>query len=80
MKTKEYKYTDDKDYTIVNVVMDGDKIVSCKLTEVCLTNRVEYIELMEFLEEIKSMPWKYDKCRECREECPQNLKAWELDN
>lgn len=63
MNTKEYKYieyTDDNDYVIANVVMDGDKIVSCKLTESCLTNRVEYIELIEFLEEIKTMSWKYD--------------------
>jgi len=63
MKTKEYKYieyTDDHDFGIANVVMDGDKIVSAKLTESCLTNKVEFVELLEFLEEIKPMPWKYD--------------------
>ena len=63
MKSNEYKYieyTDDNDFVIANVVMDDDKIVSCKLTESCLTNQVEYTELMEFLGVIKSMPWKYD--------------------
>lgn len=63
MKTKEYKYieyTDDSDFVIANVVMDGDKIVSVKLTESCLTNKTEYIELLQFLDEIKTMPWKYD--------------------
>jgi len=63
MKTKEYKYieyTDDHDFVIANVVMDGDKIVSVKLTESCLTNKTEYIELVQFLKVIKTMPWKYD--------------------
>ena len=63
MKTKEYKYieyTDDHDFVIANVVMDDDKIVSVKLTESCLTNKTEYIELLQFLDEIKTMPWKYD--------------------
>lgn len=63
MKTKEYKYieyTDDHDFVIANVVMDGDKIVSVKLTEDCLTNQTEFVELQEFLDEIKPMPWKYD--------------------
>ena len=63
MKTKEYRhieYTDDHDFVIANVVMDGDKIVSVKLTESCLTNKTEYIELLQLLDEIKSMPWKYD--------------------
>ena len=63
MNTKEYKYieyTDDNDYVIATVVMDEDKIVSVKLTESCLTNKTEYIELLQFLDEIKSMPWKYD--------------------
>ena len=63
MNTKEYKYieyTDDNDFVIANVVMDEDKIVSVKLTEACLTNKTEYIELLQFLDEIKTMPWKYD--------------------
>ena len=63
MKTKEYRhieYTDDNDFVIANVVMDGEKIVSVKLTEFCLTNKTEHIELLQFLDEIKSMPWKYD--------------------
>lgn len=63
MKTKEYKYieyTDDHDFVIANVVMDEDKIVSVKITEDCLTNKTEYIELLQFLDEIKTMPWKYD--------------------
>ena len=63
MKTKEYKYieyTDDHDFVIANVVMDDDKIVSVKLTESCLTDQTEFVELQEFLDEIKSMPWKYD--------------------
>ena len=63
MKTKEYKYieyTDDHDFAIANVVMDGEKIVSVKLTESCLTNRVEYIELTTFMNTIAPMPWKYD--------------------
>ena len=63
MNTKEYKYieyTDDNDFVIANVVMDEDKIVSVKLTEACLTNKTEYIELLQFLDEIKSMPGKYD--------------------
>ena len=63
MKSKEYKYieyTDDNDYVIATVVMDDDKIVSVKLTESCLTNNTEYIELLQFLDEIKTMPWKYD--------------------
>ena len=63
MKTNEYKYieyTDDNDYVIANVVMDGDKVVSVKITEDCLTNKTEYIELLQFLDEIKTMPWKYD--------------------
>lgn len=62
MNTKEYKYivyTDDHDFVIANVVMDDDKIVSVKLTESCLTNMTEYIELLQLLDEIKSMPWKY---------------------
>ena len=63
MKTKDYKYieyTDDLDFVIANVVMDEDKIVSVKLTESCLTNKTEYIELLQFLDEIKYMPWKYN--------------------
>lgn len=63
MKTKEYKYikyTDDHDFVIANVVMDGDKIVSVKLTESCLTNKTEHIELLQFLDEIKYRDWKYD--------------------
>jgi pyrimidine deaminase RibD-like protein len=63
MKTKEYRhieYTDDHDFVIANVVMDEDKIVSVKLTEGCLTNHTEFVELQEFVDEIKSMPWKYD--------------------
>lgn len=63
MKTKEYRhieYTDDHDFVIANVVMDGEKIVSVKLTESCLTNKTEFVELQEFLEEIKPMPWKYN--------------------
>ena len=63
MKTKEYKYieyTDDYDFVIANVVMDGDKIVSVKLVESCLTNKTEYIELLQFLEETKTVLWKYD--------------------
>ena len=63
MNTKEYKYieyTDDHDYVIANVVMDEDKIVSVKLTESCLTNKTEYIELLQFLDELKSISWKYD--------------------
>lgn len=59
MKTKEYKYveyTDDNDFVIANVVMEGEKIVSVKLTESCLTNQTEHIELLQFLDEIKSMP------------------------
>ena len=63
MITKEYKYieyTDDNDFVIANVVMDGEKIVSVKLTESCLTNQTEFVELRELFDEIKSMPWKYD--------------------
>ena len=63
MKTKEYQYieyTDDHDFVIANVVMDDDKIVSVKLTESCLTNKTEFIELVEFLYEIKTMSWKYE--------------------
>ena len=63
MKTKKYdyiEYTDDHDFVIANVVMDGENIVSVKLTESCLTNKTEYIELLQLLDEIKSMPWKYD--------------------
>ena len=40
--------------------MDDGKIVSVKLTESCLTNKTEYIELLQFLDEIKTTPWKYD--------------------
>ena len=63
MKTKEYQYieyTDDNDYVIANVVMDGDKIVSVKLTESCLTNRTEFVELRAFFKEIQDLTWKYD--------------------
>ena len=63
MKTKKYdyiEYTDYNDFVIANVVMDGEKIVSCKLTESCLTNRTEFVELQELFEEIKPVPWKYD--------------------
>ena len=63
MKTKEYRhieYTDDNDFVIANVVMDGENIVSVKLTESCLTNKTEHIELLQLLDEIKTMPWKYD--------------------
>ena len=63
MKTTEYRYieyTDDHDFVIANVVMDGEKIISVKLTEDCLTNKTEHIELLQLLDEIKSMPWKYD--------------------
>ena len=63
MKTKEYKYieyTDDYDFIIANVVMDGEKIVSVKLTESCLTNRAELVELWAFLVEIQDLTWKYD--------------------
>ena len=62
MNTKEYKYieyTDDHDFVIANVVMDEDKIVSCKLSEDCLTNKEDLTELELFLNEIKSMLWKY---------------------
>lgn len=63
MNTNEYKYieyTDDHDFIIANVVMDGDKIVSVKLTESCLTNWHEYYELIAFLEELKPITWKYN--------------------
>ena len=63
MKSKEYKYieyTDDNDFVIANVVMDDDKIVSCKLTESCLTNWNEYYKLINLLEELKSVYLKYD--------------------
>jgi len=63
MKTKKYdyiEYTDDHDFVIANVVKDGDKIVSVKLTESCLTNWHEYYELIAFLEEIKPVVWKYN--------------------
>ena len=63
MKTKKYdyiEYTDDNDFVIANVVMDGEKIVSVKLTESCLTNKTEHIELLQFLDEIKYRDWKYD--------------------
>lgn len=62
MKTKEYKYieyTDYHDFVIANVVMDGDKIVSVKLTESCLTNKTEFIELTTFMNTIAPMSWKY---------------------
>ena len=63
MKTKKYdyiEYTDDHDFVIANVVMDGEKIVSVKLTEDCFTNKEDLTELELFLNTIKSMPWKYD--------------------
>ena len=63
MKTKEYKYieyTDDHDYVIANVVTDEDKIVSVKLTESCLINRTEFVELRAFFKEIQDLTWKYD--------------------
>ena len=63
MKTKEYRhieYTDDHDFIIATAVMDGEKIVSVKLTESCLTNRTEYIELTTFMNTIAPMAWKYD--------------------
>ena len=74
MKIKEYKYieykyieyTNDDDFVIANVVMDGDKIVRVKLTEDCLTNRTEFLDLVAFINIIAPMPWKYDEtAQEC---------------
>lgn len=81
MNTKEYKYieyTDDNDFVIANVVMDEDKIVSVKLTESCLTNMTEYIELLQFLDEIKSMPWKYDDTEQACEDWYKGRTQTEL--
>lgn len=71
MKTKEYQYieyTDDNDYILASVVMDVDKIVSVKLAEDYLTNKTEYIELLQLLSEIKHMPWKYDDIEDACED------------
>ena len=79
MKTKEYKYieyTDDHDFVIANVVMDEDKIVSVKLTESCLTNRTELVELWAVLVEIQDFTWKYD---DTDQECEGWYKSQGID-